>query len=59
MKLNYAILAAFLGAVYLVVKEYFPDFPVNLDVILALLIYVLGKFGVEVVEQPIAKKFKQ
>ena len=55
MKLNYAILAAFLGAVYLVVKEYFPDFPVDLNVIVALFVYVLGKLGVEVVEKPVAK----
>ena len=58
MKLNYAILAAFLGAVYLVVKEYLPDFPVSLEVILALLVYVLGKLGVEVVDQPVRKLFK-
>ena len=59
MKIEYSILAAFLGAVYLVVLKFFPDFPVSPEVILALLVYVLGKLGVEVVGQSIRSLFKK
>ena len=57
MKVEYSILAAFLGAAYLVIVKFLPDFPVSPEILLALIVYVLGKLGVEVVGQPLRKFF--
>ncbi len=55
MKIKLGLLALALGLVYALVLEVFPDFPVSQEVLLALLVYVLGKLGVEVVEARVAK----
>ncbi len=57
MKLKLSLLALALGLVYALVLEVFPDFPVSQEVLLALIVYILGKLGVEVVEARVAKLF--
>ena len=57
MKVEYGILAAFLGAVYLVIVKFLPDFPISPELLLTLVIYVLLKLGVEIVGQPVKKLF--
>jgi len=59
MKIEYSILAAVLGAAYLILKNWLPDFPVDEGVLLAFVVYVLGKLGVEVVGQQIRKFFNR
>ena len=59
MKIEYSILAALLGAAYLILKNYLPDFPVDENIILAFFVYVLGKLGVEVVGQPLRGLFNR
>lgn len=59
MKLKYGLVAAFVGAIYLVVLEFLPDFPVSPEVILALALYALVKLGVEIVEGPAVSLFKK
>ena len=57
MKVEYGILAAFLGAVYLVIVKFLPDFPISLELLLTLVVYVLLKLGVEIVGQSVKKLF--
>lgn len=53
MKIEYTILALFVGLMFAVVRQYLPDFPLADDVLLGLFVYVLGKLGVEVVGKPV------
>ena len=57
MKVEYGILAAFLGAVYLVIVKFLPDFPISPELLLTLVVYVLLKLGVEIVGQSVKKLF--
>lgn len=57
MKIKLGLLALALGLVYALILQFLPDFPVSEEVLLALLVYVLGKLGVEVVEARVAKLF--
>lgn len=59
MKLKYALLAVVLGAVYALILEFVPDFPISQDLFVTLIVYVLVKLGVEVVERPVARLFKK
>jgi cation transporter-like permease len=50
MKLSLTLIALAVGLAYGIVVQYFPDFPVSQDVLLAFVVYVLIKLGVEIVE---------
>lgn len=49
MEIEYAIVTAFVGAVYLVLKQILPDFPVSDVVFQTVILYLLAKIGVNVV----------
>ena len=53
MKIEYSILVLALGLVYGLIVQYFPDFPVSQEVLLAFVVYVLLKLGVEVTAPPV------
>jgi len=57
MKINYTILALFVGLLFAIVRQYLPDFPLADDVLLGLFLYVLGKLGVEIVGAPVRSLF--
>jgi hypothetical protein len=50
MKLSYTLIALAVGLVYGVIVNFAPDFPISQEVLLAFVVYVLLKLGVEVVE---------
>ena len=50
MKLSLTLVALAVGLVYGIIVQYFPDFPVSLEVLLGFVVYVLVKLGVEIVE---------
>jgi hypothetical protein len=52
MKVEYAIVAAFVGGLYLVIKQLLPDFPVSDVVFQTVILYCLAKIGVDVVNGP-------
>jgi hypothetical protein len=52
MTVEYAIVAAFVGGVYLVLKQWLPDFPVSDVVFQTVILYCLAKIGVNVVGKP-------
>jgi hypothetical protein len=54
MKVEYAIVMAFVGGLYLVLKQFVPDFPVSDQVFYAVILWLLAKIGVEVANQPAA-----
>jgi len=57
MKLEYSILVLILALVYGVIKQFFPDFPLDETTLLAFIVYVLSKLGVEIVGAPIREFF--
>lgn len=59
MKVEYSLLALALALVYGVIKQFLPDFPISPDVLLAFVVYVLLKLGVEVVGAPAFRAFYQ
>jgi len=59
MKLEYSILALALALVYGVVKNFLPDFPIDEQTVMAFVVYVLLKLGVELVGQPIRNLFNK
>jgi hypothetical protein len=52
LKIEYAIVTAIVGALYLAVKQWLPDFPVSDVVFQTVILYLLAMFGVEVVGKP-------
>jgi len=52
MKVEYVIVTAVVAAIYLIVKQFLPDFPVTDQVFLTVILYLLSKLGVEVVGKP-------
>jgi uncharacterized membrane protein YgaE (UPF0421/DUF939 family) len=50
MKISYTLLALALALVYGVIVSLFPDFPISQEVLLAFVVYVLLKLGVEITE---------
>lgn len=63
MKIEYTLLALALALVYGIITQFLPDFPLSLDTLMAFIVYVLLKLGVEVVGAPIreflAKRFNK
>ena len=55
MKLDYALLALIMGAVYGLIKLFLPDFPLSQDMFFVLIVYVLVKLGVEIVGAPLRR----
>jgi len=55
-KIEFTILAAFVGLLYVILKFALPDFPGTEQALLALFLYVLAKLGVEVVGKPVLKR---
>ena len=51
-KIEFTILAAFVGLLYAILKFAFPDFPGTEQALMALFLYVLAKLGVEVIGKP-------
>lgn len=58
MKLEYTIVAAVIGALYLIVKQFAPDFPITPDMFLLIFLWALAKLGVEIVGKPAAKAIR-
>jgi hypothetical protein len=56
MKIEYSILALALALVYGILINFLPDFPIDPETLLAFIVYVLVKLGVEVVGAP-ARRF--
>lgn len=54
LSIQYAIVVAFVSAVYLVLKQLLPDFPVSDVVFQTVILYLLAKIGVNVVGKPAA-----
>jgi len=52
MKVEYAIVTAVVAALYLIVKQFLPDFPVSDAVFQVVILWGLAKLGVEVVGKP-------
>lgn len=48
MRIEYSILVLVLALVYGVITQFYPDFPISQEVLLAFIVYVLAKLGVEV-----------
>ena len=57
MKIKYSLLVLVLALIYGVIVEFFPDFPISQEVLLAFVAYVLVKLGIEVVEEPVKRLF--
>ena len=52
MKIEYALLIVLVGAVYALLKQYVPDFPISGDVFQVLIGYLLVKLGVIIIGKP-------
>jgi hypothetical protein len=50
MKISYTLLTLALALVYGVIVNFFPDFPISQEVLLAFVVYALLKLGVEITE---------
>ena len=50
MKLSLTLIALAVGLVYGIIIQYFPDFPIDEGTLLAFVVYVLARLGVEIVE---------
>jgi hypothetical protein len=50
MKLSLSLLTLIIALVYGIIVNFFPDFPIDEGTLLAFVVYVLLKLGVEVVE---------
>jgi hypothetical protein len=57
MKLEYGLLVLFIGLIYGIIKQFFPDFPVPEEYLLLFVAYALAKLGVELVNKPIRSFF--
>ena len=54
MTIDYILVTAIIGALYLAVKQWLPDFPVSDVVFQTIILYLLAKIGVIVVGKPAA-----
>ncbi len=59
MTIEYSIVAAIVGAIYVIVLKFAPDFPVPPDMFLLIFLWVLAQLGVEVIGKPAAAKIRQ
>jgi len=50
MKLTIAIATAFSGFAYLIIKNFFPDFPITEEELLKVFLWLLGVLGVVLTE---------
>jgi hypothetical protein len=58
MTIEYSIVTAVVAALYLIVKQYLPDFPVSDAVFQTIIFYLLAKVGIEIVGKPLARWFR-
>ena len=56
MKLSLTLIAAIVGAVYAAIVNFLHDFPISPEVLLAFIVYILAKLGVEIVEPAIRRQ---
>lgn len=54
MKVDYVLAVAVLGALYLAVKQFLPDFPISDAVFQTVGLWLVMKLGIEVVGTPAA-----
>ena len=54
MTIEYSIITAVVAALFLIVKQWLPDFPVSDVVFQTVILYLLAKIGVTVVGAPAA-----
>lgn len=54
MTIDYILLTAIVGALYLAVKQWLPDFPVSGEVFQVVIAYLLVKIGVTIINKPAA-----
>ena len=54
MTIDYVLLTAIVGAIYLAVKQWLPDFPISGEVFKIVIGYLLVKIGVTIVNKPAA-----
>ena len=52
MKVEYVLVAAVVGAVWVAVKQWLPDFPGTDTAFLTVVLYLLANIGVEVADKP-------
>lgn len=57
MRIEYSLLVLALALVYGIIVQFFPDFPISQEVLLAFVVYVLLKLGVEVGGAPAVRGF--
>jgi hypothetical protein len=50
MKLSLTLVALAVGLVYGIIVNFFPDFPISQDVLLAFVVWALLQLGIELVE---------
>ena len=55
-RVEYSILAAFVGLMYAIIAVATPDAPITEQGLLTFLLYVLAKLGVEVVGKPLLRR---
>lgn len=55
MVIEYSLVAAVVGAIYLIVLHFLPDFPVPADMFLLIFLWLLARLGVEVSGGPAAR----
>lgn len=55
MKVEYGLVLAVIGALYLAVKQWLPDFPVSDEVFQVVILWLLAKLGVAVAGAPANK----
>lgn len=58
MKLAYVIVAMAASLVFAVIKQFFPDFPVEESVFVEIVVWLLLMLGVEVVGKPLAARVR-
>lgn len=59
LSINYALLVALLTVVYIVIRQFLPDFPIDEGTLMVFILYVLAKLGVEVTGQPVASAIRK
>lgn len=55
MKLNLTLVTLFVALVYGIVRQFFPDFPISEEILLAFVLWALVRLGVEIVEPAVRR----